>query len=71
MRNKPGIHGLCITVDFFDLRCESVTYIASYTLVSLVSLVLTILKYIDSFLYYGKLDEMHAMYQLWKMSHNR
>ena len=24
--NKPGIHGLCIPVDSFDLRCESVTY---------------------------------------------
>ena len=23
--NKPGIHGLCIPVDSFDLRCESVT----------------------------------------------
>ena len=27
MENKPGIHGLCITVDSFDLRCESVTYV--------------------------------------------
>ena len=26
MGNKPRIHGLCIPVDFFDLRCESVTY---------------------------------------------
>ena len=25
MGNKPGIHGLCIPVDSFDLRCESVT----------------------------------------------
>ena len=24
-RNKPGIHGLCILVDSFDLRCERVT----------------------------------------------
>ena len=24
--NKPWIHGLCIPVDSFDLRCESVTY---------------------------------------------
>ena len=22
--NKPGIHGLCIPVDYFDLRCESI-----------------------------------------------
>ena len=25
--NKPGIHGLCIPVDSFDLGCESVTYV--------------------------------------------
>ena len=23
--NKPGIHGLCIPVDYFGLRCESIT----------------------------------------------
>jgi len=24
--SKAGIHGLCIPVDSFDLRCQSVTY---------------------------------------------
>ena len=28
---KAGLHGLCIPVDSFDLRCESVTY-GSYSL---------------------------------------
>ena len=31
MGNKPGIHGLCVPVNFFDLRCENVTFI-SYTM---------------------------------------
>jgi len=30
--SKAGIHGLCISVDSFDLRCESVTYIYKYML---------------------------------------
>ena len=25
IENKPEIHGLCIPVDSFDMRCESVT----------------------------------------------
>ena len=28
--SKPGIHGLCIPVDSFDLRCESVTLTIYY-----------------------------------------
>ena len=29
---RIGIHGLCIPVDSFDLRCESVTYTYVHTL---------------------------------------
>ena len=28
---KAGIYGLCIPVDSFDLRCESVTYLHVHT----------------------------------------
>ena len=27
VHRRIGIHGLCIPVDSFDLRCESVTYV--------------------------------------------
>ena len=29
MGNKPGIHGLCIPVDTFDLRCKSIMYVCT------------------------------------------
>ena len=40
--NKPGIHGLCIPVDSFDLSCESVTLNCNITVLILYPFMLCI-----------------------------